>query len=227
MEKRWRFPQHDSGGVVDLERQAGISPVVAQLLLARGVSDPAQIQTFLNPKLTGLRDPEQLPGVRSAADRVHAAIQAQRRIVIYGDYDADGITGTALLYRCLRLLGANVGYYVPNRLDEGYGLNDQALRTLAERETNLVITVDCGIGSVAEAETARQLGLELIVTDHHQLSDTLPAAAELVHPALPGQLYPFTGLCGVGVAFKLAWAICQRASNAARVSPPMRESLVD
>ena len=119
-----------------------------------------------------------------------------------------------------------MGYYVPNRFEEGYGLNSDALRQLAERGTSMVITVDCGIGSVREAETATELGLELVITDHHELGDALPQAAAVVHPRLPGHLYPFGGLCGAGVAFKLAWALCQRASNAQRVSPPMRDFLV-
>ncbi len=112
------------------------------------------------------------------------------------------MTATGLLYNCLRLLGADVGYYVPNRLDEGYGLNDEALRQLADRGTSMVISVDCGIASVRQAVTAREVGLELIITDHHELADDIPDAAAVVHPRLPGSLYPFGGLCGAGVAFK-------------------------
>ena len=228
MERRWRIRPHDEARIAALERAAGVSPVVAKLLLARGIGDPEQANSFLDAKLTGLRDPESLPGLTAAADQVHAAVQQGRRIVIYGDYDADGMTATGLLYCCLRLLGANVGYYVPNRLEEGYGLNDEALQKIASRGASMVISVDCGIGSTAEAETARQLGLELIITDHHELSggDVLPAAAGIVHPRLPGSAYPFAGLCGAGVAFKLAWALCQRASEAKRVKPAMRDFLL-
>lgn len=226
MAKRWRIHPHDAERIAFIERAAGVSPVVAQLLLARGVSDPGIIRAFLDAKLTLLRDPELLPGMPDAADRIHAAVRQRRKIVIYGDYDADGMTGTGLLYSCLRLLDADVSYYVPHRIDEGYGLNHEALRTLAGRQAAMVISVDCGIGSCAEAETARELGLELIVTDHHQLADRLPAAAAVIHPALPGSNYPFAGLCGAGVAFKLAWALCQRASQAKRVSPAMRDFLL-
>lgn len=228
MERRWRIRPHDEARIAVLERAAGVSPVVARLLLARGIGDPEQAHSFLDAKLTGLRDPELLPGLTAAADRVHAAVQQGRRIVIYGDYDADGMTATGLLFCCLRLLGANVGCYVPNRLEEGYGLSDEALQKLAARGASMVISVDCGIGSVAEAETARQLDIELIVTDHHELSsgDVLPAAAGIVHPRLPGSSYPFGGLCGAGVAFKLAWALCQRASEAKRVKPAMRDFLL-
>jgi single-stranded-DNA-specific exonuclease len=226
MGKRWRFLQHDPDRIASLESRAGVTPILAQLLLGRGITHPEDVRTFLDVKLTGLREPDLLPGVREAADRVYAAIGAQRRIVIYGDYDADGMTATGLLYNCLRLLGADVGYYVPNRLDEGYGLNDEALRQLADRGTSMVISVDCGITSMRQAVTARQAGLELIITDHHELADDIPDAAAVVHPRLPGSLYPFGGLCGAGVAFKVAWALCQRASNAQRVSPHMRDYLV-
>jgi single-stranded-DNA-specific exonuclease len=224
--KRWRFVPHDAQRIARLEQAAGVSPIVAQLLISRGVYDPAAARTFLDAKLTGLRDPEELPGAGEAAARIHAAVSARRKIVIYGDYDADGMTGTAILLTCLRLLGADVSYYVPNRLEEGYGLNCDALRALAAKGASLVVSVDCGIASLAEAELARELGLELIVTDHHEFAERLPAAAAIVHPRLPGSAYPFGGLCGAGVALKLAWAVCQRASQAKRVSQPLRDFLL-
>jgi single-stranded-DNA-specific exonuclease len=226
MAKRWRIRPHDSARIAALEREANVSPVVAQLLIARNICDARQAAEFLNPKLNGLRDPEQLPGVSEAADRLMQAIRGERPIVVYGDYDADGITGTALLVECLTLLGAKVSYYVPHRIDEGYGLNDEALGTLAARGAAVVVTVDCGIASLKQAETARELGLELIVTDHHEFADRLPAAAAIVHPRLPGTAYPFAGLSGAGVAFKLAWAVCQRANESKKVSPRMRDFLV-
>ncbi len=227
MERRWRLRPHDESRIAALERAAGVPPVVAKLLLARNIRTPEQVHSFLEAKLTGLHDPEMLPGLTAAADRIHAAVRQGRRIVIYGDYDADGMTATGILVRGLRLLGANVGYHVPNRLEEGYGLNAAALRKLADHGATMVISVDCGVGSVDEADVARELGLELIVTDHHELRDDgrLPAA-EIVHPRLPGGAYPFGGLCGAGVAFKLAWALCQRASEAKRVKPAMRDFLL-
>jgi single-stranded-DNA-specific exonuclease len=226
MRKRWRIEPHDADRIARLERSAGVPPIVAQLLLCRGVHDPEHVKTFLESKLTSLRDPDELPGCAAAAERVHAAIREKRKIVIYGDYDADGMTGTAILIICLRLLGADVTYYVPNRLEEGYGLSDEALRTLASRGAQLIISVDCGIASINEADTAKSLGLELIVTDHHEFAERLPDAAAIVHPRLPGHDYPFAGLCGAGVAFKLAWAICQRASQSKKVSEPMRNFLL-
>jgi single-stranded-DNA-specific exonuclease len=226
MPKRWRIRPHDPGQIARLEREAGVSAVVAQLLISRGICDPSAVREFLDPKLNGLRDPEELPGLPAAADRIHAAIAAGRPITVYGDYDADGMTATAILLKCLELLGAKVDFYVPNRIDEGYGLNDEALRTLASRGTAIVVTVDCGIASLNEARTARELGLELIVTDHHEMAAELPDAAAIVHPRLPGHSYPFAGLSGAGVAFKLAWALCQRACQAKRVTDAMRSFLL-
>jgi single-stranded-DNA-specific exonuclease len=224
--KRWRLAPHDPERVAALERTAGVPPIVAQLLLARGVYDADAARLFLDARLTGLRDPDLLPGMDAAADRIYAAAQERRKIVVYGDYDADGITGAAILLTCLRLLGADVSYYVPNRLEEGYGLNADALRSLAGRGARTVISVDCGIASTAEAALARELGLELIVTDHHEFAAELPAAAAIVHPRLPGSSYPFGGLCGAGVALKVAWAVCQRASGAKRVGEALRNFLL-
>lgn len=217
---------HDADRIARLEQTANVPPIVAQLLIARGVYDGEAARHFLDAKLTGLRDPDLLPGASDAADRIYLAIQSRRKIVVYGDYDADGITGTALLLSCLKLLGAEASYYVPNRLEEGYGLNSAALKTLAERGASLVISVDCGIASLEQATLAREIGLELIVTDHHEFADQLPDAAAIVHPRLPGHAYPFGGLCGAGVALKVAWAVCQRASQAKRVSEPLRNFLM-
>ncbi|MGD9644065.1 MAG: single-stranded-DNA-specific exonuclease RecJ [Pirellulales bacterium] len=226
MPKRWRHRPHDAAAVAHLQAAAGVPAVVAQLLLCRGVCQGDDARTFLDPKLTALRDPELLPGMAAAVERITAAIAARERIVVYGDYDVDGVSATAIVWQCLKLLGADAGYYVPCRLEEGYGLNDEALASLAEQGARLIITVDCGIAAPAEAETARRLGLDLVVTDHHQFGARLPDAAALVHPGLPGGGYPFDGLSGAGVAFKLAWALCQRASGAQRVSPAMREFLL-
>src|SRR5262245_16993331 len=203
MRKQWRFTPHDADRIARLERAAAIPPIVAQLLLCRGVCEADAARTFLACKLTGLRDPDELPGCAAAADRLHAAVREKKQIVVYGDYDADGMTATALLIGCLKLLGADASYYVPNRLEEGYGLNHDALRVIAERGGQTVVSVDCGIASLSEAETAKALGLELIVTDHHEMKAGLPDAAAIVHPRLPGSSYPFGGLCGAGVALKL------------------------
>jgi single-stranded-DNA-specific exonuclease len=226
MAKRWRIHAHDPDRIASLQRAIGIPAVVAQLLVCRGITDPGQAQSFLDPKLSDLRDPQTLPGCRAAAQRVHEAVRQKRRIVVYGDYDVDGMAGTAILYLCLRLLGAEVSYYIPHRIDEGYGLNCEAVRSWGSGRAGLMITVDCGIGSVEEAALAAELGLELIVTDHHEPGPQLPQAAAIVHPRLPGSDHPFGSLSGSGVAFKLAWAICQLSSGAQKVSPRMKDFLV-
>jgi single-stranded-DNA-specific exonuclease len=226
MSKRWRIHPHDAACIASLEHGATVPAVVAQLLVCRGIRDPEQARRFLDPKLSALRDPELLPGCSLAAERIHQALRQGRRIVVYGDYDVDGITGTALLCQCLKLLGGNAGYYVPHRIDEGYGLNPEAIRRLAAEKAQMIVSVDCGIGSLAEAAVARECGIDLIVTDHHEPGPQLPEAAAIVHPGLPGSSYPFRGLSGSGVAFKLAWAVCQQASGAKRVGQAMKDYLV-
>jgi len=224
--KRWQLEPHDDAAVGRLERAAGVSSIVARLLVARGLTDPDAVRTFLAGKMADLRDPDLLPGVPAAAERILAAVRAGRPIVVYGDYDADGMCATAILVECLRALDAQVDWYVPDRFEEGYGLNRGALETLHARGTALVVTVDCGIASVAEAARARELGLELVITDHHAFGETLPEADVLVHPRLPGAGYPFGELCGAGVAFKLAWAIAVRHCGARQVTPRLREMLL-
>jgi len=226
MAKIWRIHTHDSARIAELGRTAGVSPIVAHLLLARGIVGVEQIREFLDCKLTDLRDPDLLPGVPEAAERLAAAIADRRKITVYGDYDVDGMTAVALMIECLRLLGADVNFFVPRRLEEGYGLNSEALKTLAAQGTKVVVSVDCGIAAVAEADAARECGLELIVTDHHEMGAELPRAAVLVHPRLPGTSYPFAGLSGAGVAFKLAWSLCRRAEGTSKVSPRLRDYLL-
>jgi single-stranded-DNA-specific exonuclease len=225
--KTWRLLPHNRAAVERLSASLGVGPVVAQLLLNRGLDDAAEARRFLDAPLSGLHPPDLLPGVTEAADRILAAVRAGRRLCVYGDYDVDGITGSAILLTGLRLMDATADLYVPHRLEEGYGLNGDALRQIAEAGTSLVVTVDCGIASLAEAEEARRLGLELIVTDHHEFKDTLPDAAALVHPRLPGTSYPFGKLSGSAVAFKLAWALAQRACGSPKVTPRFREYLLD
>ena len=223
----WYLIPHDDAAVRRLSATAQIPPVLAQLLWNRGVREPDLARRFLHCPMTDLHPPKLLPGVEEASSRIWAAVQARRRIVIYGDYDVDGTTGTSILMVLLEKLGADVSYYVPHRIEEGYGLNAEAVRKLAQDGKQLLITVDCGITSVHEAEVAREVGLELIVTDHHEMKEMLPAADVLVHPRLPGSQYPFAGLSGAAVAFKLAWAVAQKASNNERVLPDLREVLLD
>lgn len=226
MNKQWRIHQHDADRIRAIEKAINVPAVVAQLLVSRGLDNPETAQRFLDPRLSHLRDPDDLPGAATAAARIEAAVQAGHRITVYGDYDVDGITATAILYRCLRLLGADAGYYLPNRLDEGYGLSADALRKLAAQGTKQVVTVDAGITATAEAAVARELGIELIITDHHLPGETLPEAAAIVHPGLPTAPYPFAGLSGSGVALKLAWSLCRRVAGADKVTDRMRDFLM-
>lgn len=229
MPKTWRFLPFDPSHVRSLCQRLNVSPVLAQVLSARGFTDAERAAAFLDSKLTELHDPELLPGVSAAADRIVAALRDGRRITVYGDYDVDGVTATSLLWHCLKLAGGTVEYYIPHRMDEGYGIHEDALRSLHERDPKmLVVSVDCGITGIHEASVARQLGLELIITDHHEPAATLPEPDVLVHPRLPSTNppYPFGELCGVGVAFKLAWAVCSRLGDGRKASPHMREFLL-
>jgi single-stranded-DNA-specific exonuclease len=225
--KAWQLLPHDPPAVERLARTLPVSPIVAQLLLNRNLGEPDTARRFLTAALSGLHEPELLPGVCEAAERLYAAVRDGRRICVYGDYDVDGVTATAILLRVLRLLGAAVEFYVPHRLEEGYGLSTEALSRLADSGVHVVVTVDCGIASCAEADAARARDLELIITDHHEPRECLPDAAVLVHPRLGGGVYPFGGLSGSGVALKVAWALCKRVCAADKVTAPFRECLLD
>ncbi len=207
-------------------RQAHVAAFVAQLLLNRGITDVELAQRFLNPEFRQLLAPSALPGAVEAGQRLADAARTQKRIVIYGDYDVDGVTATTILWHVLRRMQARVEYYIPSRMDEGYGLNADALERVAADGPALVVTVDCGITALAEAERARALGLELIITDHHQPRATLPRADVLVHPtALGASANP--DLSGAGVALKVAWAAAQAWCGAERLPPPLRECLIE
>jgi single-stranded-DNA-specific exonuclease len=228
MNARWRIKPHDAVRIQSLSHGAGISPLLAQLLVNRGIEDPVRARAFLDARLGSLIDPELIPGAVDAAERAVRAIRDDRKIVIYGDYDVDGVCGTSILWACLRLAGAtNVEYYIPHRVEEGYGVNGEALRKLAvENKASLVVTVDCGISAVREAELARELGLELIITDHHTIGPTVPRADAIVHPRLPGGHALGADLCGAAVAFKLAWQVCKSFGDGKRASPHLRDFLV-
>lgn len=225
--KPWQLLTGDQLAQERLSQEMGLHPAIASLLTTRGIRNPEMARRFLRAALSDLHEPENLPGVAEAAERLHAAIRAGRRICVYGDYDVDGMTATTLLWRCLRLAGAQADFYVPHRLEEGYGLNADALRQLRRQGVEVVVTVDCGITAVAEAEEARHLGLELIITDHHEFHLNLPDAAVLVHPRLPGSAYPFPYLSGAGIAFKLAWAVARQFSQARKVSEAFRQFLLE
>ena len=214
---RWHLSDASSADANTL--LPGLHPLIDRLLRARGVDDAEQAQRFLNPKLLHLHDPVTLPGCVKAAQRLKQAVDNKQPIIIYGDYDVDGVTASAILYHTLKQADANVSTYVPHRLEEGYGLNAEAIKTLAgTTETKpLILSVDCGITANEPAKIAKDLGVDLIITDHHEFDPrNLPDAFALVHPGLPPQAetsdqspatstYPNRDLCGAGVAYKLAW----------------------
>jgi len=225
--KRWVIAQDASHAAEKLSRRLGVTRITAQLLVNRGIVDAERARSFLHPELNDLHDPSLLPGLDQAARRVREAVQRSEEIVIYGDYDVDGVSGTAILMRCLGFLGTRPRYYIPDRLTEGYGLNSPAVRRLSAEGTRLLITVDCGIGAVTEVALARELGMDVIVTDHHEPGAGVPADALLVNPKLSGCSYPFRDLSGAGLAFKLAWAIGKSFSGGQKVSAEFREFLLD
>ncbi len=211
----------------DLARRLRSSPLIAQILYNRGLQGDDEIKSFLTPRLNDLLPPEALPDCDKAADILCQAVAAGTKICIYGDYDVDGMTGTAILYRILAAHGATVDYYVPHRLEEGYGVNVSAIEKLAAEGVKLLVTVDCGISAVEALTRAAELGIETIITDHHGLGETLPPARAIVHPALPGKESPNVHLCGSGVAFKLAWAFARAHAGTPRVDEPTRNFLIE
>jgi len=211
----------------DFARTLNISPILAQVLINRGVTDEAKAQSFLAPKLVDLIAPEEMPGATKAAQRILQAVANNEKIAIYGDYDVDGITSVTILWHLLTIMEAQVEYYIPHRIDEGYGLNDNAIKQLAETGVDLIITVDCGINAFAAANLAAGLGVDLIITDHHQIADgKLPTATAVVHPLLE-ESYDNPHSCGAMVAFKLAWAVIKQNLGNRQTPPELRQYLLN
>jgi single-stranded-DNA-specific exonuclease RecJ len=209
-QKEWCFYPEDQEKAALLARRLNIPLVIAQVLLNRGINTVEEGKYFLSPDLTLLHSPFLMKDMDPAVDIINKFRGQGRKIAIYGDYDVDGITATALLYSLLRQHGGDVLYYLPNRLTEGYGLNKGALDSLKEKGVSLVVTVDCGISNKEELQYARELGLEVIVTDHHQPPEELPEAAAIINPLRADCSYPFKDLCGAGIAFKLGQALLSR-----------------
>ncbi|SDM22048.1 single-stranded-DNA-specific exonuclease RecJ [Bacillus sp. OK048] len=203
---RWIVRESDQQLVKTLETELKITPLVASLLINRGIDTVDSARYFLFGK-EHFHDPYLLKGMDIAVNRIREAIDKQEPILIFGDYDADGVSSTTVLMVTLRELGANVQFYIPNRFTEGYGPNEPAFRQAAASGIKLIITVDTGISAVHEAAIAKELDLDLIITDHHEPGPILPEALAIIHPKLPDSRYPFRELAGVGVAFKLAHAL--------------------
>ncbi len=223
---RWEVaPAWD--GAAENARRLKTSPLIAQILHNRGLDEVEQVRRFLNPKLTDLHPPELLDGIDVAVERLAGAVRDGEKICIYGDYDVDGMTAVAILYRLLAMQGAEVDYYVPHRLTEGYGVNVEAIEKIAADGVKLLVTVDCGVTAVEQLRRAGELGMDVIVTDHHAPDRVLPDVLAIVHPALPDSTYPNADLAGAGVAFKLAWHLACRMCGSARVDEPMRNFLLE
>lgn len=203
----WNVRRPGSRGVRQRLEAAGLAPLCAMVLSARGLDTPEKAARFLDSGGSRSHDPYLLKDMDRAVERVRRALEVGETIAVYGDYDVDGITATCLLTEALALLGGTAVSYIPDRTEEGYGLNPGAIRRLAEQGVTLIVTVDCGITAGLEVEYARSLGLDVVITDHHHCKDKLPAAAAVVNPRQPNCTYPFPELAGVGVALKLAQAL--------------------
>ncbi len=211
---RWKFreriPQEDALALAD---SLNISGVLAELLIQRGVTNFLESKNFFRPSLEDLHDPFLMDGMEEASIRTIEAITCNQKIVVYGDYDVDGTCASSLMYMFLKNLGADVEVYIPNRLSEGYGISREGIDFAKEHNTELIISVDCGITAVDEVDYANSLGIDTIICDHHQPKEKLPEAYAILDPLKPGDNYPFKYLAGAGVAFKLARAVGDRVGK--------------
>lgn len=193
-----------------ISKEIELPEVVLNLLINRGYKSKEEIVTFLRPDFKNLFDPFLMHDMEKAADRVLSAIAEKEKITLYGDYDVDGVSGVSLLYRILNRLGGDASFYIPHRIEEGYGLSEKGVRYAHEIGTNLLITIDCGITDFEEIELANSLGMDVVVVDHHETTETLPHSFATLNPKKNIDAYPFKELSGVGVAFKLAQALCEK-----------------
>ena len=211
MSKLWQSHKPDQFLSQTLSQELSVSPLTAQVLINRGIKTAQAGRSFLRPRLADLSDPMELPNVVAAAKRVLLARERSEKICVFGDYDVDGVTGTAILMHTLRFLKIPATYYIPHRYGEGYSLSLESVKKIAETGVKLIITVDCGVSNFKEIEEANKLGLEVIVTDHHNIPRRLPEAVAIVNPKLADQ--PTRDLSGAGVAFKFAWALLRIAGE--------------
>ena len=200
----------DETAAASLAAALNVSPVVARILTARGLATFDECKKFFRPDTSQFHDPFLFTDMQKACDRIFSSIRDREKIIVYGDYDVDGVTATALLIRLLRQFGAVCDYYLPNRLTEGYGLSAEGVRSIGEKGAKLIVTVDCGITACDEVALAESLGIDVIVTDHHEPKDSIPKAFAILNPKLPACGYPDDSLAGVGVALKLGQGLVRR-----------------
>lgn len=211
MRKKWKYKELDEEKIDEIVRKFDVPELLATVLVNRGIVDDEEIRVFLNPTRSDFHDPYLMPDMEIAVERIIKAINNQEKVIIYGDYDVDGITSITVLKKFLKICGLEVDYYIPNRLSEGYGLNKAAIDYIKEKEYTLIITVDCGISGIEEIEYANSLGIETIVTDHHEPMEVLPPAVAIVDlKRKDNDTYPFKSLAGCGVVFKLTQALGMR-----------------
>ncbi len=213
-ERIWETLACDDAPAMALSRELGVSPVTARLLCIRGLGAPDDARRFLSPRIDDLYDPFRLAGMSIAVDRILGAIASKDRIAIHGDYDVDGVTSTVILRRALELLGADVVHFIPERVRDGYGLQPASIDRLQQGGVRLIISVDCGIRADEAATRARELGIDLIITDHHEPGANLPHALAVINPKRHDCTYPDKNLAGVGVALKLVQALCTCTGHA-------------
>ncbi len=213
--RKWRLrgEQPDQKLVTRLAQQLEINPLTAQVLLLRGITSVEQAGQFLQDSLSALPDPDLLPDMAVACGRLEQALLNGEKIAVHGDYDVDGITGCTLLVEMLRRMGGTVEYHIPLRLQDGYGLSATAIRAAKENGCTLIVSVDCGVSATAEANLASELGIDLIITDHHQPPDELPVCLALINPQLTSNRFPWRELAGVGVAFFLLVGLRRHLRN--------------
>lgn len=224
---RWDVRPSDPAARAALSSALRVHPVAAQCLVNRGLADEAAARSFLSDGLSALLRPEDLPDMPAAVARIRRAVAAKERICVWGDYDVDGVSGTAVMTLFLRKLGADVVPHIPSRSGSGYGFHLPTMERMISEGVSLFISVDHGSTAVAQVAGARALGADVIVADHHEIAPVLPQAVAVINPKRPDSTYGFPYLCGTGVAMKLAWAVAQDLSPAARVTDDMREFLLD
>ena len=213
---RWTLKTADESLVSRLISESNLDPLVARLLAVRGVGDPEQAARFLHPSLAHLNSPYLMLGMKTAVERLRAAIERKEKVLIYGDYDVDGTTAVVILKTAIELCGGVADFHVPHRIREGYGMRDEVIERAAAEDVRLIISVDTGIRAFAAAETARRVGVDLIVTDHHlpEIEQGVPGALAVLNPNQPGCSYPCKELCGAGVAFKIVQALLEESGRA-------------
>lgn len=225
MIKKWQIYESNNEKIEEISKKYNLNKLLATILVNRNIEEK-QIETYLNPNRKNFHDPFLMPDMEIAVNRILKAMGNKEKIIIYGDYDVDGITSITVLKSFLKDRGIDVDQYIPNRLEEGYGLNNPAVKKIAEQGYDLMITVDCGISGIEEIKYANSLGIETIVTDHHEVGEELPDAIAVVDAKRKDNIYPCRDLAGVGVVFKLIQALRNKIrTRRKRISKILRYSM--